>query len=126
VLHPPERGVIGGDNANSIVLLVEGGGRRIFLPGDLESPGLDDVMAESPVDCDVVMAPHHGSARSNPVGFSAWCTPQYLVISGGHNDVVPFVEQAYEEAGAEVLHTSVSGAVTATIDENGVQMTTHR
>ena len=28
------------DNANSIVLLVEFQGRRILLPGDLESPGL--------------------------------------------------------------------------------------
>ena len=48
-------GVIGSDNANSIVLLVEHAGRKIILPGDLESPGLEDLLAELPIDCDVVI-----------------------------------------------------------------------
>ena len=39
VLHPPRAGVIGSDNANSIVLAVEFEGRRVLLTGDLESPG---------------------------------------------------------------------------------------
>ncbi len=65
VMHPPRRGVLGSDNANSIVLAVEFEGRRILLTGDLESPGIDDVMAELPYDCDVVLAPHHGSAFSD-------------------------------------------------------------
>ena len=64
VLHPPRRGILGSDNANSIVLAVEFAGRRLLLTGDLESPGLDDVMAESPYDCDLLLAPHHGSAFS--------------------------------------------------------------
>jgi competence protein ComEC len=37
MLHPPRRGVLGTTNANSIVLAVEYQGRRILLPGDLES-----------------------------------------------------------------------------------------
>ena len=39
VLHPPHRGVLGSDNANSIVLAIEFDGHRLLLPGDLESPG---------------------------------------------------------------------------------------
>jgi competence protein ComEC len=68
VLHPPRRGIIGSDNANSVTLGVEYAGRRVLLPGDLESPGIDDVMAERPYDCDVLLAPHHGSRRSDPPG----------------------------------------------------------
>ncbi len=68
VLHPPRRGILGSDNANSIVLAVEFEGRRLLLAGDLESPGLDDVMAEAPYDCDALLAPHHGSAFSDPPG----------------------------------------------------------
>jgi len=68
VLHPPRRGVLGSDNANSLVLAIEYQGRRILLTGDLEAPGINDVMAELPLDCDVVMAPHHGSAASDPPG----------------------------------------------------------
>src|SRR5205085_8178622 len=58
VLHPPRKGVAGSDNANSIVLKIEHAGRRILLTGDLESPGLDDLLAEEPLDCDIVLAPH--------------------------------------------------------------------
>ncbi len=68
VLHPPRVGVLGSDNANSIVLTVEYQGRRLLLTGDLESPGLEDVIAEEPFDCDVLLAPHHGSANSDPAG----------------------------------------------------------
>src|SRR6185369_9808510 len=81
VLHPPRRGVLGSDNANSVVLAIEYAGRRILLTGDLESPGLDDVMAEEPYDCDVLLAPHHGSRRSDPPGFAAWSTPKWVVLS---------------------------------------------
>jgi competence protein ComEC len=65
VLHPPRNGVLGSDNANSIVLAIEYHGRRMLLTGDLESPGLEDVIAELPRHCDVVLAPHHGSAYSD-------------------------------------------------------------
>ena len=55
-------------------LSVEYRGRRILLPGDLEPPGLDDVLAEEPRPCDVLMAPHHGSRQSNSPELAAWCT----------------------------------------------------
>src|SRR5690606_21947362 len=57
VLHPPADGVAGSDNANSVVLLVQYGGKRILLTGDLESPGLELLMNEPRLDCDVVLAP---------------------------------------------------------------------
>ncbi|MBN1851611.1 MAG: ComEC/Rec2 family competence protein, partial [Pirellulales bacterium] len=59
VLHPPRRGVAGSDNANSIVLLVTYRGWRMLLPGDLDSLGLDALFAELPIDCDIILAPHH-------------------------------------------------------------------
>jgi competence protein ComEC len=68
VLHPPRYGVLGSDNANSIVLAVDYQDREVLLPGDLESPGLDDVLAEEPRHCDVLMAPHHGSRQSHVPG----------------------------------------------------------
>lgn len=87
VLHPTRKGVLGRDNANSLVLLIEYQGRRILLPGDLESPGTEAVVLEQPIDCDVVMAPHHGSKRSNPVQFYAWCQPEWIVVSSGSPDI---------------------------------------
>jgi competence protein ComEC len=110
VLHPPREGVIASDNANSVTLAVEYAGRRILLPGDLESPGLEDVMSERPYDCDVLLAPHHGSRRSDPPGLAAWCTPEVVVISGG-SDADRLVRRTYEQAGARVFNTGQDGAV---------------
>jgi competence protein ComEC len=130
VLHPPRKGVIGSDNANSILLLVEHAGRRLLLTGDLESPGLEDVLAEEPLDCDVILAPHHGSRRSDPTGFSLWSTPEHVVISGGRNaqDIpdIESVKDSYRARGAEVYHTAEDGCVRVELRAGGVRVTTFR
>lgn len=119
VLHPPRRGVLGRDNANSIVLAVEFAGRRLLLTGDLESPGLDDVLAEEPYDCDVLLAPHHGSAYSAAPKVAAWCRPEWTVISGAERDQAAVVQAAYAAHG-QVLHTAQVGAVQAVFSKAGV------
>ncbi|REJ65922.1 MAG: ComEC family competence protein [Planctomycetota bacterium] len=126
VLHPTRHGVPAFrrdrvDNANSIVLAIEYAGRRILLPGDLESPGADDVMAEEPWDCDVLLAPHHGSARSNPPGFAAWCRPEWTVVSGRRGLDLSAVQAAYTTPGqseGRLLHTSQHGAIRVIITAN--------
>jgi competence protein ComEC len=109
VLHPPRRGVVGSDNANSVTLSIEYAGRRVLLPGDLESPGLDDLLAELPSDCDILLAPHHGSRQSDPPGFAAWSTPEWVVISGGRSDTVEPVIETYQQMGAQVYRTHTAG-----------------
>lgn len=126
VWHPTREGVLGGDNANSLVLDVEYQGRRILLTGDLESPGMDDLLAESPAHCDVILAPHHGSLRSDPPGFAAWATPSWVVISGSFTDRRPEVERAYHRVGAVVLDTADRGAVHVAIAEGEIDVTTWR
>jgi competence protein ComEC len=126
VLHPPEKGVLGKDNANSMVLLVEYAGHRVLLPSDIESPGLEDLLAETPVPCDVVMAPHHGSQRSNPAGFSSWCTPKWVIISAGTSSDVSAVAATYEQSAAEVLNTAQVGAVHARLGPDGVHVEGYR
>ena len=122
VMHPPSRGVLGNDNANSIVLAIEYEGRRILLPGDLESPGLDDVLAEAPWDCDVLLAPHHGSRRSNPPGLAAWCSPEWVIVSGSLNDYDPETEATYRGAGGQLLHTGRIGAVQVVVEQGGLEV----
>jgi competence protein ComEC len=123
VLHPPARGIIGTDNANSVTLGVEYCGKKMLLPGDLESPGLDDLMAEEPYDCDVLMAPHHGSRRSDPPGFAAWCTPEWVVFSGDSH-VPADVERTYARAGARVFTTGKVGAVEVSLGDAPIQVLT--
>ena len=126
VLHPPRRGVLGSDNANSIVLAIEFEGRRLLLTGDLESPGLDDVLAEEPYDCDLLMAPHHGSRYSDPPDMARWSSPEWVVISGSRADWQPAVAAAYSSRGATVLHTARTGAIRASISDGDLRVTPWR
>ncbi|HWB10686.1 MAG TPA: ComEC/Rec2 family competence protein [Pirellulales bacterium] len=126
VWHPARNGVLGSDNANSLVLNIEYQGRRILLTGDLESPGIDDLLAESPAHCDVLLTPHHGSARSNPPGFAAWSTPDVAVVSGSFNDRRPEMEQAYQALGARVLSTAEYGAIEVTVSRDGLRLSTFK
>jgi competence protein ComEC len=127
LLHPPPEGVPpknkrdDRDNANSIVLAVEYAGRRLLLPGDLEKTGISRLLTEPALDCDVLLAPHHGSAQSNVPGFAGWCTPEWVVISGGH-DVAPAVPATYADRGARVLHTAEDGAVHVVLRRDAVEV----
>ncbi|WP_131282382.1 ComEC/Rec2 family competence protein [Blastopirellula marina] len=119
VLHPTARGVLGSDNANSLVLLIEAFGRRLLLPGDLETPGLEGVLREEPIDCDLVMAPHHGSAGSDPARFLAWSNPEIVVVSGSVSDRQRATAQTID-FGAQVWHTAKSGSVTVRVTDYGI------
>ncbi len=121
-LHPLPRGVIGSDNANSIVLRVAYQGRSILLPGDLEPPGLTDVLAEATPPCDVAVAPHHGSPRSKPQAFVDWCQPQYVIISAGRAEYSREYKAGYLRTGVRLLHTAETGAVTVTIEDGQVHV----
>jgi competence protein ComEC len=125
VLHPPRDGVLGTDNANCVVLDVEYAGRRILLTGDLEPPGMQMVMNEEPLHCDVLLAPHHGSAHSEPETFVRWTTPSYVIISGALADG-HVARTVYEAHGATVLNTADCGAVTVTIDAGRFDVETFR
>ena len=89
VLHPPPGGCRGGDNSNSIVLRIRDGGQSILLTGDLEGDGLDELLAELPLPCDVLLAPHHGSRRSRPQEMTGWAVPSLVVVSDGAPFGVP-------------------------------------
>ena len=123
VLHPPPHGLPASSNANSVVLSIEYAGRRILLPADLQSPGLDDVLAEQPLHCDVLLVPHHGSKTSMPRELATWSTPSYAVFSADHRYNTSGVEAIYARR-RHMLHTADTGAVTARIDEKGLRVET--
>jgi competence protein ComEC len=70
----------------------------------------------------VLLAPHHGSRQSDPPGFAAWSSPEWVVISGSGRADVASVVETYEAAGARVVRTGLSGAVRFSIDHGAVSM----
>ena len=121
VLHPPQDGPTAPDNANSIVLSVEHCGHRLLLTGDLEPPGLEQLLTAPPLCCDVLLVPHHGSRRSHSPELVQWAKPRWAVISGSDRwDATPVID-SYRAAGADVLHTAKCGAITVSIGPEGVR-----
>jgi competence protein ComEC len=121
VLHPPHAGVSGSDNANSIVLAVEYAGRRVLLTGDLEPPGVENLLGKPSLDCDILLAPHHGSPRSSPAAIVNWSTPEWAVISTAH----PFMQNAAAYPallGPRALNTAEVGAVRAVLRADDVDV----
>jgi competence protein ComEC len=123
VLHPPADWTVQGDNPGCLVLLVEHGARRMLLPGDLEGPGLSALLLNDPLDCDAVAAPHHGSRGSNTAKFAAWCRPEVVVVSGGHDWNEHFLARVYD---AKVYGTANEGAIRLRLAPEGVQVAPFR
>lgn len=121
VLHPVAR-VPGAANLNSCVLEVRATGGALLLPGDVEWPAeLELASPTGPLAAvDVVVAPHHGSRTSSTGRFVQRTAPRWTVVPASfgnrwsfpHDDVVA----RWTEAGAEVLVTGASGAVTVRVD----------
>ena len=103
-------------NNASVVLLVDVGGVRLLLTGDIEAeaqralrPSLATALADDPID--VLKVAHHGSGSQDPalIGVAA---PRVAVISVGDNTfghpARPTLD-ALASAGAQVWRTDVGG-----------------
>lgn len=103
-------------NDSSCVLLVEAGGYRLLLTGDIEKAAERALLREATVPrVQVVTVPHHGSRTSSTPAFVRVLQPSVAVVSaayGNHwglpkEDIVA----RWQAAGAEVLNTADTGAV---------------
>ena len=84
VWHPPDGWhPETSDNSRSLVLDVAFAGHHLLLTGDLEQPGLDQVVASPPPEPapDAFLAPHHGGKSSNPDWLYEWANPRAVVVS---------------------------------------------
>jgi len=114
-LHPMPGNSLGG-NDSSCVLTISAGGHRLVLTGDIEAAGERSVLAHLPFEAvSVVLIPHHGSLTSSSPAFVNRLNPGLAVASTGYANRWDFpkerVTKRWEGAGAVVLDTARSGAV---------------
>jgi competence protein ComEC len=109
-------------NAGSLVLCADYQGRRIFLPGDLEASGLSTLLSQKARQCEVLLAPHHGSKKSNSPELAEWCKPRWVVFSGDGRWSTPEIEAPYRAVGGKILHTYADGAIHVLIDAGGIRV----
>lgn len=125
VLGPVDGAAAGGkSNDRSCVLLVEGRGGRLLLPGDISAAVEPQVAAAlSPGPAPVLLVPHHGSNRSSSASFIAAVRPPFALVSAGwHNRFGhprPEVLARYARAGVPVLNTAEQGALALDFQADG-------
>jgi competence protein ComEC len=125
VIHPPQEQMVGSDNSRSVCVILEFAGRKILLPGDLESPGMEQVATLPTPDCDVVMAPHHGSLSGDPKMFLDWCQAKWVLISGSERADSPAVHSVYGASGRDVYLTAREHALELRVSPDGGMMLSH-
>ena len=118
-------GELSGDaNTDSIVLLLQAGGRRVVFTGDSTGAGEAAAGASlargAPVD--VLKVSHHGSRSSTTASFVREARPRVAVISVGPNSYghpTNGTVQRLRSGGARVFSTQKGGSITLTVTSGG-------
>jgi len=107
------------DNDRSVVTLIEFAGCKVLLCSDIERFAQSRILEACPdLRADIVVAPHHGSARTIEPAFLKALSPQILICSCSRSDY----EKGRIVTGEGIprcLYTGTDGAVTIAIEKEG-------
>ena len=102
------------ENNASVVLRVEGGGRRVLLTGDIEAEA-EIVLSDRDLRADVLKVPHHGSRSSTTARLLDAVQPRLAVISCGRRNLFghphPSVLETLSERGIRTWRTDRDGTI---------------
>jgi competence protein ComEC len=103
-------------NDNSLVFYTRLGREGVLLTGDLESRGVEELLASSPLPpVTLLKLPHHGSRHSAPERLFCRFRPRLLFVSAGRDNVyhLPHQKVVYEirKLGLPLYRTDLQGTV---------------
>jgi competence protein ComEC len=114
-------------NNDSLVMRLEFAGHTFLLPGDIEKPVEETIVASGdPIGADYLKVPHHGSRTSASSKWLAAVAPRIAVMSLGEAN--PFghphgeLLERLARTKSVVLRTDRDGAVTVLADQNGLRV----
>jgi competence protein ComEC len=111
------------ENDRSLVVWVRCRSTTALLPADLEIAGQQRLMASGiAVDCDLLLAPHHGSANALFPPFLTAASPAVVIASAGGRPGLPaqsFVN-AVQAVGAQFRATHREGCLRARLGPGGL------
>ncbi|MCG6575539.1 DNA internalization-related competence protein ComEC/Rec2 [Pseudomonas sp. AF32] len=103
-------------NQKSCVLLVEAGGERLLLTGDIDSHA-ERALLEGPLAVPIqwLAAPHHGSRSSSSMALLSRLSPHSVLISRGQGNAFghphPRVMARYQRLGMAIYDSAEQGAI---------------
>jgi len=123
VLWPPRHFAPANDNNSSLVCTLQlPSGQRLLLPGDMERPVEEALLAQEIGRHELLLVPHHGSSSSSSRALLARLKPQLAIVQSGRHNRYHFpaavVVQRYRAQGA-ALYNTADGAVTLLLPEGG-------
>lgn len=123
IVHPPRGAALRRNNA-SCVLLVEAGGARILIPGDIEARAEAMLLGGGrDLSAQVLVAPHHGSKTSSTPAFVRAVAPRYVLFPAGYRNrwgfPHPQVAERYAALGAVAYGSAEHGAITVRLSAAG-------
>ncbi len=114
-------------NENNTVFIVNYGGVKIMVTGDLLEEDENEILRHYPPEilhCDVLKVAHHGSKSSSSEDFLDAVSPSIAVIQVGKNNFYGHPHQQtldrLEERGIQVYRTDQNGAVGIDIRSKGL------
>jgi competence protein ComEC len=133
MLNPTAKDYVPGTKVNNLscVLRVGTAHAVALFTGDIEK-GAEHAMLlrDAPLRADLLIAPHHGSHTSSTSEFIAAVSPVTTVFTVGYLNRFghprPDVVARYLEAGSQIVRTDSAGAVTITLDDDGMRLDSYR
>jgi len=124
VLAPERAGDGANRNDRSVVLLVGEAPARLLVPGDLEGPGEEALLAaHASLGSEALVVAHHGSRHSTSSAFLSAVRPRWALISAGRRNRFqhphPEVLERLDRFDASVLRTDRRGTVRLRADHRG-------
>ena len=124
ILHPAARGASRHDNDASCVLRVSHPRASFLLTGDITRVA-ERGLADSGVEADFVVVPHHGSRSSSSRALVRASGAHFALVSAGYRNRYGFHDPAvvdrWRSAGARTINTADAGAVIIDVDAAGEQ-----
>ena len=138
VLNPPDKDILRKKgilvdnisiNDSSNVLLIEYMGYRILLCGDIGERGIEMLLSgngssDVDVSADIIQAPHHGGFIMNTGDLVKSVMPAHAIIGGLAKDISESTLEDYQKHGVRLHKTHENGAVTYTINIEGIKVST--
>ena len=114
-------------NDSSSVLLIDYIGYRILLCADIGERGIEMLLSgngssDVDVSADIIQAPHHGSMIVNTGDLVKSVEPRHAIIRGIAKDISSSTIEDYQKYGVSLHKTHENGAVSFTIDKEGIKV----